>query len=151
MFCSSSLFFVGPGTFCRTGHIWRISYLHYLLPPVFYKSWKRRLWVPPIEWLKLNFARCIVHQTRSLGVLIQEFIYNMVFVNKTYDMVINTQFRKIYRRSFARVLLEYHWYVLSSWYKSVTPLDATRVNRTFFHNHSVHWYSITRMEGRDYI
>ena len=28
-------------------------------------------------------------------------------------------------------------------YRSVTPLDAARVNRTVFHNHSVHWYHIT--------
>ena len=27
-------------------------------------------------------------------------------------------------------------------YRSVTPLDAARVNRTIFHNHSVHWYYI---------
>ena len=27
--------------------------------------------------------------------------------------------------------------------RSVTPLDAARVNRTVFHNHSVHWYYIT--------
>ena len=26
---------------------------------------KRQLWVRPIEWLKLNFASCVVHQTRS--------------------------------------------------------------------------------------
>ena len=26
---------------------------------------KRRLWVQPFEWLKLNFASCLVHQTRS--------------------------------------------------------------------------------------
>ena len=42
---------------------------------------KRQLWVQPIEWLKLNFASCVVHQTRSLGVLIRYFIINMVFVN----------------------------------------------------------------------
>ena len=36
-------------------------------------------------------------------------------------------------------------------YKSVTPLDAARVNRTIFHNHSVHWYYITLIKGRDYI
>jgi len=29
-------------------------------------------WVQPFKWLKLNFTRCVVHQTRS---------YNMVFVN----------------------------------------------------------------------
>ena len=35
---------------------------------------------------------------------------------------------------------------------SVTPLDAARVNRTtIFHNHSVHCYDITLIEGRDYI
>ena len=28
-------------------------------------------------------------------------------------------------------------------YRSVTPLDAARVNRTIFHNHSVHRYYIT--------
>ena len=36
-------------------------------------------------------------------------------------------------------------------YRSVTPLDAARVNRTIFHNHSVHLYYITLIEGRDYI
>ena len=34
---------------------------------------KRQLWVQTFEWLKLNFASCVVHQTRS---------HNMVFVNK---------------------------------------------------------------------
>ena len=36
-------------------------------------------------------------------------------------------------------------------YRSVTPLDAAGVNRTIFHNHSVHWYYITLKEGRDCI
>ena len=45
---------------------------------------KRQLCVRPIEWLKLNFASCVVHQTRSLDVLIPYFIYNLVFVN--YEM-----------------------------------------------------------------
>ena len=45
---------------------------------------KRQLCVRPIEWLKLNFASCVVHHTRSLDVLIPYFIYNMVFVN--YEM-----------------------------------------------------------------
>ena len=36
-------------------------------------------------------------------------------------------------------------------YRSVTPLDAARVNRTIFHNHSVHWFYITLIKGRDYI
>ena len=49
---------------------------------------KRQLRVQPFEWLKLNFASCVVHQTHS---------YNMVFVNETYDMIINTQFYTKYR------------------------------------------------------
>ena len=36
-------------------------------------------------------------------------------------------------------------------YRSVTPLDAARVNRTILHNHSVHGYCITLIKGRDYI
>ena len=36
-------------------------------------------------------------------------------------------------------------------YRSVTPLDAARVNRTIFRNHSVHWYYITLIKGRYYI
>ena len=68
------------------------------------KSKKRQLWVRPIKWLKLNFASCVMHQTRSLGVLIPYFIHNMVFVNYTYDMVVSTQFHKFYGRSFVRVL-----------------------------------------------
>ena len=35
-------------------------------------------------------------------------------------------------------------------YRSVTPLAAARVNRTIFHNHSVHWYYITLIKGRYY-
>ena len=45
------------------------------------KKKKRQLCVHPIEWLKLNFASCVVHQTRSLGVLILYSIYNTVFVH----------------------------------------------------------------------
>ena len=36
-------------------------------------------------------------------------------------------------------------------YGSVTPLDAARVNRTIFHDHSVHRYYITLIKRRDYI
>ena len=36
-------------------------------------------------------------------------------------------------------------------YRSVTPLDAARVNRTIFHYHSVRWYYMTLIKGRDYI
>ena len=33
----------------------------------------------------------------------------------------------------------------------LVPLDSARVNRTICHNHSAHWYCITRTEGGDYI
>ena len=33
----------------------------------------------------------------------------------------------------------------------MTPVDAVRVNRTIFRNHSVHLYYITLIKGRDYI
>ena len=36
-------------------------------------------------------------------------------------------------------------------YRSVTPLDAARVNRTIFHNHLVHGYYITLIKCRYYI
>ena len=35
-------------------------------------------------------------------------------------------------------------------YRSVTPLDAARVNRTIFHNHSMHRYYTTLIKGRYY-
>ena len=47
-------------------------------------------------------------------------------------MIINTPFHKLYGRSFARVL-----YLILMKDRSVTPLDAARVNRTVFQNHSV--------------
>ena len=47
-------------------------------------------------------------------------------------MIINTQFHK---KSRSRVFYVLSWY---EGYRSVTPLDAARVNRTIFHYHSVH-------------
>ena len=55
--------------------------LYYVYDSILWKIEKRQLWVRPIEWLKLIFTSCVMHQTRSLGVLIPYFIYNMVFVN----------------------------------------------------------------------
>ena len=53
-----------------------------VLRTAFYKKVeKRQLWVRPTEWVKLNFASCVVHQTRWLDVLILYFICNMFFVN----------------------------------------------------------------------
>jgi len=68
-------------------YVRRIQYGYVVLQQYsFYKIIeKRQLCVRPIEWLKLNFASCVVHQTRSLDVLIpyhtRYFIYNMVFVS----------------------------------------------------------------------
>ena len=61
----------------------------------------------------------------------------MVFVNQTYDMIINTQFYKI---SFARVLCYPY-----EGYGSVTPLDATRSKGPF----SITKYSLHALIPRD--
>ena len=60
----------------------------------------------PIEWLKLSFVSCVIHETRSLGAVVLYSVCSMVlnFVNLIYDMVVDTQFHKFYVRSFARVL-----------------------------------------------
>ena len=59
----------------------------------------------PIEWLKLSFASCVIHETRSLGALVLLYsTCSMVFVNEIYDMDVDTQFHKFYGRLFARVL-----------------------------------------------
>ena len=42
-------------------------------------------------WLTLNFASCVIRRTRSLGVLVLCSIWNMLFVNYVYDMVVDTQ------------------------------------------------------------
>ena len=48
----------------------------------------------PIESLKLSFASCVMHKTRSLGALVIYSICSVVFVNEIYDMVVDTQFHK---------------------------------------------------------
>ena len=55
-------------------------------------------------WLILNVASCVIRQTRSLGALVLCSICNMVFVNYIYDMVVDTQFNKLYGKPFTRVL-----------------------------------------------
>ena len=37
-------------------------------------------------WLKLNFAGCVIRQTRSLGALVLCSICNIAFVNYIYDV-----------------------------------------------------------------
>ena len=73
----------------------------------------------------------------------------MVFVNCIYDVVVDTQFHKFHGRPFARVL--YQVFIPHERCRSVTPLGATRVNRTILHgravhNHSADGYYITRKE-----
>ena len=52
----------------------------------FWKIEKRQLWVWPIEWLKLNFASCVIHQTRALGVVYAIFhlCYGVCELNLRY-------------------------------------------------------------------
>ena len=92
------------------------------------QNWKTSAVSTTDGWLKLNFASCVIRQTRSLGVLVLCSNWNTVFVNylvHIYDMVVDTQFHKFYGRPFARVLFIPH-----ERYRSVTPLGVTRVNRT---------------------
>ena len=60
-------------------------------------------------------------------------IYTIVFVNYTYDMIVNTKYSV--SQKIVRACSMFYPY---EGYRSVTPLDAARVNRTIFHNHSVH-------------
>ena len=46
-------------------------------------------------------------------------------------MIINTQF-------YTNIVRACSMFYPYEGYRSVTPLDAARVNRTIFHNHSVH-------------
>ena len=68
----------------------------------------------------------------------------MVFVDYTY-MIINTQF---YTKNIVRACSMFYPY---EGYRSMSPLDAARVNRTIFPYHSVHLYCITLTKGRNYI
>ena len=60
-------------------------------------------------------------------------------------MIINT------RTQFYKNVRACSMFYPSEGYRSVTPLDAARVNRTIFHTHSVHRYYITLIRGRYYI
>ena len=59
-------------------------------------------------------------------------------------MIINTPEYSVLHKSIVRACSMFYLYKR---YRSVTPLDAARVNRTIFHNHSVHWYYITLIKG----
>ena len=87
------------------------------------------------EWLKLSFASCVVNQTRCSCFLWTKHTIWLLILSFTQNIV----------RACSVFCHE--------GYRSVTPLDAARVNRTIFHNHhSVHWYFIiTLIKGWGYI
>ena len=60
---------------------------------------KCQLWVRPIELLKPKFASSVMHQIRSLGVLILYFFFKSRLWTKTYDMVPHV-LRKAVRTSY---------------------------------------------------
>ena len=94
------------------------------------KKKKRQLWARPIEWLKLKLASRVVHQTRSLVVLILYFNYNIVFVNWTYDMVVSSQFHKLYGGSFERVLHLILMKNINRWLRWMLPGSTGRYSIT---------------------
>ena len=113
-----------------------------------------------------RFALCICTLNRSLNLLVLYFIksWKTSAVSATVWMV-ETLLCKLRGRYIRHVRIVWFlwtkrtiWLVILSFtlnivracsmfypyegYRSVTPLDAARVNRTIFHKHSVHWYYI---------
>ena len=114
----------------------------------FIQNWKTSAVSTTDGWLKLNFASCVISQTRSLGVLVLCSNWNMVFVNYIYNMVVDTQFHKFYGRPFARVLHLFLTKDIGRWLPWVLPGSTGRFYKDdVVHNHSAHRYYITRMEG----
>ena len=71
---------------------WYIRHVRIILRSMFFVE-KRQL--STTDWMvELNFASCVIRQTRSLGALVLCSICNMVFINCIYDMVVDTQFNK---------------------------------------------------------
>ena len=99
-------------------------------------------------WLKLNFASCVIRQTRSLGALALCFICNMVFVNYIYDVIVDTPFNKLQGRPFARVL---YLFLMKDIGRSLPWVLPGSTGRFFkddvVHDHSAHGYYISRIEG----
>ena len=94
----------------------------------FIKNWKTSAVSTTNGWLTLNFASCVIRQTRSLGVLCILFQLKYgVWSISTIDMVVDTQFHKFYGSPFACVL---YLFLIYERYRSVTPLGVPRVNRT---------------------
>ena len=90
--------------------------------------------------MKLNFASCVVHLTRSLGVLTVFYLSFKIWRLWTKPTI------WLLILSYGRCSI----FNPHEGCRSVTPLDAARVNRTIFHNHSADGYYIIRIEGGDY-
>ena len=109
---------------------------------ILYKVEKRQLGARPIEWLKLNFASCVyIRRVRWTCLFYNSFITWLLWTKRTVWLLILK-----YSVSLKIVCACSMFYPYEG-YRSVTPLDAARVNRTIFHNHSVHWYYITLIKG----
>ena len=108
----------------------------------FYKVEKRQLWVRRFEWLKLNFASCVVHQKRLYHTW---YRFCEQLRSKPTWLLILSFTRNIVRA--CSMFYPYEGYTID---RSVTPLDAARVNRTIFNNHSVHWIMTLCNPHKDY-
>ena len=111
----------------------------------FIKSWKTSAvsttdWIIKTQPCKLRgtsdtFVRRAYSILRSIS-----FIIWFLWTKPTIWLLIpGTQFHKRKKKIVRACSLFYPY----EGYRSVTPLDSARVNRTIFHNHSVHWYYIT--------
>ena len=111
---------------------------------LFFLVEERQLWVRPIDWI-VETQLCKVRGTSDtfVGVLILSFVIWFLWTKATLWLLIRS-----FTKKNVRVCSMFYPY---EGYRSVTPLDAARVNRTISHNHSVHWYYITLIECRDYI
>ena len=90
------------------------------------------------RWMvELNFASCVVHHTRLYNT--PEYVF--LWTKPTIWLLIFS-----FTQNIVRACPMFYPY---EGYRSVTPLDAARVNRPISHNHSVHWYYITLIKGRD--
>ena len=101
-------------------------------------------------WNSTLQAAWYVRQTRSLSMLVLCSSWNIrtVFVNKIDDMVVGTQFHKLYGRPFARVLYLFLMKDIGWWLRWVLPGSTGRFYKDdVVHNHSAHGCYITRMEG----
>ena len=146
-------FFFVPGSFVylRTRRMSKSSaqhviYIHiYILTKSFYKKLKN----VSCEYDRLNGwnsnlqAAWYIRHVRWTCLFYISFIIWFLWTKPTIWLLILSFTKKI-----ARACSMFYSYER---YRSVTPMDAARVDRMIFHNHSVHWYYITLIEGRDYI